>query len=65
MYTKVFILSLIKAWERTSEKGRDGEIAKQTKWNGSTGYETEKMKQTKIKVNGHHIVQLFLNVAAH
>ena len=42
MYTKPFLLCLIKAWER-----RDGEIGKQTKWNGNTAYEREKVKQTR------------------
>ena len=45
MYTKAFLLHLIKTWERTSKKKRDGETGKQTKWNGSTEYETEKVKQ--------------------
>ena len=26
MYTKTFLIHLIKAWERTSKKKRDGEI---------------------------------------
>ena len=38
MYTKSFLLYLIKAWERTTNK-RDRETGKQTKWNGSTEYE--------------------------
>ena len=62
MYTKAFLLYLIKAWERALKK--DGEIGKQTKWNGSTEYEIEKVKQT-IKVNDHHVVQLFLSTVAH
>ena len=37
MYTKAFLLCLVKAWEKTS---KDGEIGKQTKWNGNTEYET-------------------------
>ena len=45
MYTKAFLLHLIKAWERTSK--RDGEIGKQTKLNGSAEYEIEKVKQTR------------------
>ena len=45
MYTKAFLLYLIKAWERTLKK--DGEIGKQTKWNGSTENEIEKVKQTR------------------
>ena len=28
MYTKAFLLCLIKAWERTLKKQRDGEIGK-------------------------------------
>ena len=28
VYTKAFLLHLIKAWERTSKKERDGEIGK-------------------------------------
>ena len=48
IHTKVFILYLIKTWERTSKKKkRDGETGKQTKWNGSTEYETEKVKQVR------------------
>ena len=39
----------IKGWERTSKKKKkkrkDGEIGKQTKCNGSTEYEIEKVKQ--------------------
>ena len=46
--TKAFLLHLIKAWERTSKKRRDGEIGKhKLKWNGSTEYEIEKVKQTR------------------
>ena len=32
---------------RASKKRRDGEIGKQTKWNGSTEYEIKKVKQTR------------------
>ena len=45
MYVKAFLLPLIKAWERTTTSKRDREIEKQTKWNGSTEYEIEKVKQ--------------------
>ena len=49
MYTKAFLLCLIKAWERTSKKN-DGETGKhklnETKtW--STEHEIEKLKQTR------------------
>ena len=45
MYTKAFLLHLIKTWERTSKKKRrrDGEMEQ---WNGSMEYEIEKVKQT-------------------
>ena len=59
MYTKAFLLHLIKAWERTLKKMKDGEIGViklQLKWNGSTEYEIEKVK---------HVAQLFLNMIAH
>ena len=45
MYTKAFLLCLIKSWERTSKR-KHGEIGKY-KWNGSTEYEIEKVKQTR------------------
>ena len=46
MYTKAFLLYLIKAWERTLKK--DGEIGENNnEWNGSTEYEIEKVKQTR------------------
>ena len=49
MYTKAFLLHLTKAWERTSPpRKRDGKTGEhKTKWNGSTEYEIEKMKQTR------------------
>ena len=34
---------------KKEKKGRDGEIGKQTKLNGSTEYELEKVKQTRQK----------------
>ena len=40
MYTKAFLLHLIKAWEKKREK-------LETKWNGSTEYEIEKVEQTR------------------
>ena len=46
MYIKTLLLLLIKAWERTTSK-REREIEKQTKWNGSTECEIEKVKQTR------------------
>ena len=46
MYTKAFLLHLIETWERTT-KQRNGEIGKQTEWDGSTEYEIEKVKQTR------------------
>ena len=64
MYTKAFLLHLIKAWERIFKKKRDGEIGKQTKWNKNTKYE-RKSETNRIKVKDPHIVQLFLNMAAH
>ena len=46
MYTKVFLLRLIKAWENIKKKKRtDGKIGEH-KWNGSTEYEIERVKQT-------------------
>ena len=45
MHTKAF-LHLIKAWERTT-KNETEKLEKQTKWNTSTGYEIEKVKQTR------------------
>ena len=33
--------------KNTLKKRRDGENEKQTKWNGSTEYEIEKVKQTR------------------
>ena len=54
MYTKAFLLCLVKAWEKTS---KDGEIGKQTKWNGSTEYEIEKCnKQDKNKRSSYNLV---------
>ena len=53
---------MIKTWERTYKKERDGEIGEH-KWNGSTEYEIEKVKLEKVK--DYHIVQLFLNMTAH
>ena len=49
MYTKAFLLHLLKTWERTAkEKQEEVEKRKtQTKWNGSTEYEIEKVKQTR------------------
>ena len=47
MYTKAFPICFIKVWERTLKKKR--KIGKQTKWNRSTEYEIEKMKQTRQK----------------
>ena len=46
MYTKAFLLYLIKVWERTWKKERKGEIGKH-KGNGSTEYEIGKVKQTR------------------
>ena len=34
---------------RKHKKKREGEIEKQTKWNGSTEYDIEKVKQTRRK----------------
>ena len=31
---------------KRKKRERDGEIGKQAKWNGNTGYEVEKVKQT-------------------
>ena len=45
MYTKAF-LNLIKAWKRTT-KNETEKLEKQTKWNASTGYEIEKVKQAR------------------
>ena len=48
MYTKTFLLCLIKAWERTSEKKKEIEkLGNISKWNGSTEYEMTKVKQTR------------------
>ena len=48
MFTKSFLLYLIKAWERKQTKiKKGGKIGKQTKWNGSTEYKIEKVKQTR------------------
>ena len=48
MYTKAFLLHLIKAWEKLQKKKkwRDGEVGEH-KWNGSTEYEREKVEQTR------------------
>ena len=45
MYTKASLLD--KSLRKNIFLKRDGEIGKQTKWNGSTEYETEKVKQTR------------------
>ena len=50
---------------RNNIKKRDGEIGKQTKWSGSTEYEIEKWNKLDKKVKVSHVVQLFLNMAAH
>ena len=50
MYTKAFLLCLIKARERASKRKKDEEIGKRTKWNKSTEHALEKMKQTKQKI---------------
>ena len=47
MYTKAFLLHLIKAWERTTKN--ETEIGKPSKWNGRTEYEIEKVKLDKSK----------------
>ena len=47
MHIKAFLLHLIKAWERTTTSKRDREIGKKPKWNGSTEYEIEIVKQTR------------------
>ena len=60
MFTKAFLLHLIKAWERTTKS--ETEIGKPSKWNGRTEYEIEKVK---LDIKDHHIVQLFLNMAAY
>ena len=48
MYTKAFLLHLIKTWERTSKIRRDREI-REHKLNESTEYEIGKVKQTRKK----------------
>ena len=56
---KSFSTTFDKGLRKNIKKMKDGEIGViklQLKWNGSTEYETEKMK---------HVAQLFLNMIAH
>ena len=46
MYVYKSFSTLIKAWERTT-KNETEKLEKQTKWNTSTGYEIEKVKQAR------------------
>ena len=46
MYTKAFTLCLINTWEDIQKKKRWRNWKTLTKWNGSTEYEIEKVKQT-------------------
>ena len=62
---KNFSTVLDKGWERISiKRGRYGKIGKQTKWNGSTEYKIQKWNELEV-VKDHHIIQLFLSMAAH
>ena len=45
VYTKAFLLCLIKAWERTLKEKE--KVKLENKLNGSNEYETEKVKQAR------------------
>ena len=63
MYTKVFLLNLIKAWEVTSKKKKRWRNWRtQTKWIGSSDYEIWKVKLDKSKRSSNSPVQ-FSSVA--
>ena len=47
MYTRAFLLCLVKAWESTLKKEEMEKLENKNKWNGSTEYEIEKVKQTR------------------
>ena len=51
MYAKAFLIHLIKAWENIKKEKKNREKMEKleniTKWNGSTEYEVEKVKQSR------------------
>ena len=63
IYTKAFLLHLIKTWERTLKK--DGEIGEH-KLNEMGALDMKYKKWNKLdKSKDHHIFHLFLNMTAH
>ena len=65
MYTKAFLLHLIKAWERTSKKKRDGEIGEH-KLNEKEALNMKQKKWNKLdKSKRSSYTSVFLHTAAH
>ena len=65
IHSKAFLLCLIKSWERTSKKKREREIGKHKLNEMGALNMKQNVKQARYKSKRSHIVQLFLNMAAH